>query len=293
MNMKDFQHYLNEAKEYLMEKLITFGGKAYPRNNQVLILAGGAGSGKGWVLKNLVGLEGKTINVDDFKDFLLKSRTGKEYSQGEIDKLDLKNPDDVGRLHQWAKDLNLEDKMIDALMKGTPAEKVLKPNLIFDVTLKDAKKLDEINRIVSAMGYQKEDIHLVWVLNDIEIALQQNAKRSRTVAPAIVKATHYGVAGLMKEVFKGKIDLQKYLDGDFYIALNRRGVDTAVAKSALPKHTKGVRSKDKPTAGSYVSDADYFHVKKKGKKINLKSLSKDAQQKIDALMGKAFKAGND
>jgi len=41
--MKSF----NEFNEYLLEKLITFGGKAYPKFGNVVILAGGGGSGKG------------------------------------------------------------------------------------------------------------------------------------------------------------------------------------------------------------------------------------------------------
>lgn len=290
--MKFFSDYLKEAKaeQNLEEKLMTFGRRAYPRSNQVLILAGGAGSGKGWVLKNLVGLEGKIINVDDFKDFLLKSRTGKTYSKGEVDKLNLKNPDDVSRLHQWAKELRLEDKLIDALMKGVALNDIEKPNLIFDVTLKNAKKLHEIRTIVDAMGYQKENIHLVWVLNDVDIAIKQNMKRSRVVAQSILKATHYGVASLMKEIFKGKIDLREYMDGDFFISLNRAGVDTTVQKSKLGKHTKGVRGGEK--TGSYVSDASYFHVKKKGKKIDVKSLPERGKELIDALMDKAFKRGD-
>lgn len=37
--MKSF----NEFNEYLLEKLITFGGKAYPKFGNVVILAGGGG----------------------------------------------------------------------------------------------------------------------------------------------------------------------------------------------------------------------------------------------------------
>jgi len=58
--MKSFKFFTEEAlyeeAEMLMEKLITFGGKAYPKFGHVLIMAGGAGSGKGFIQQNLIGL---------------------------------------------------------------------------------------------------------------------------------------------------------------------------------------------------------------------------------------------
>ena len=47
--------------------LITIGGRAYPNYGQVLMLAGGAGSGKGFQLQNVIGLRGKVLDVDNFK----------------------------------------------------------------------------------------------------------------------------------------------------------------------------------------------------------------------------------
>lgn len=47
--MRTFTDYfkpLTEAETMLQEALITFGGKAYPKFGNIVILAGGAGSGK-------------------------------------------------------------------------------------------------------------------------------------------------------------------------------------------------------------------------------------------------------
>lgn len=44
-----YQFGLSTKEEYeqsLDEKLITFGGKAYPKFGQIILLSGGAGSGK-------------------------------------------------------------------------------------------------------------------------------------------------------------------------------------------------------------------------------------------------------
>jgi hypothetical protein len=103
-----------QEREQLLEKLITFGGQAYPRFGNVVIMAGGAGSGKGFVKDQLVGIEGKVFDVDALKSLAMKApkilkRVKSEYGI-EMDKLDLKNPDDVFTLHQIIGDeLKLDD----------------------------------------------------------------------------------------------------------------------------------------------------------------------------------------
>jgi hypothetical protein len=71
--MKRFTHFLQEEYEELVEKLITFGNRAYPKFGTVVIMAGGAGSGKGFVKGQLLGLEGFTFDVDAIKKLALKA----------------------------------------------------------------------------------------------------------------------------------------------------------------------------------------------------------------------------
>lgn len=66
--MKSFKDFTS-----LDEALITFGGKAYPKFGQVVILAGGAGSGKGFTLEKLLGIEGITLDVDALKKLVMGS----------------------------------------------------------------------------------------------------------------------------------------------------------------------------------------------------------------------------
>ena len=65
--MLTFRDYLAEEYTELVEKLITFGGQAYPKFGNVIIMAGGAGSGKGFVKDKLVGAEGFVFDVDELK----------------------------------------------------------------------------------------------------------------------------------------------------------------------------------------------------------------------------------
>ena len=67
------EQYIEAQYEELLEKLITFGGKAYPKFGNVVIMAGGAGSGKGFVKDTLVGIEGYTFDVDELKRLAVAS----------------------------------------------------------------------------------------------------------------------------------------------------------------------------------------------------------------------------
>ena len=58
------EEYIQNQYDDLLEALITFGGQAYPKFGNVVIMAGGAGSGKGFVKDKLVGVEGFTFDVD-------------------------------------------------------------------------------------------------------------------------------------------------------------------------------------------------------------------------------------
>ena len=88
--MKKFNHFITEQElmqntaEDLMEKLITFGGKAYPKFGNIVIMAGGAGSGKGFVLNKLVGVEGKVFDVDELKRLASKTPAIKKRVKKEL-----------------------------------------------------------------------------------------------------------------------------------------------------------------------------------------------------------------
>ena len=270
-----------EDAEFLLEKLITFGGKAYPRFGNIVFMAGGAGSGKGFVLSNLVGIEGKTLDVDELKTLAsrapsIKARVKKELGVDLADLAsNLKNPENVGKLHGIMGDyLQLDDRKQKALFTSVlsqPADK--KPNIIFDTTLKDLQKLEKLTRQAADLGYDKKNIHIVWVVNDIEVAKAQNLKRSRTVPTEILVNTHRGAANTLADVINMGAGLKKYMDGDIVFAFNKVGVD-----ANLVKGQKG---------GSYVKDANYFYVKRQGKApTSVDKLDRDIRAKIASYVPK-------
>src|SRR5210317_36127 len=285
--MHSFISYLNEEQvlfedaQELFEKLITFGGKAYPKFGNIVIMAGGAGSGKGFVLSNLVGVEGKVLDVDALKTLAAKTpaiqKRVKDQMGVDLSDLanNLKDPENVSKLHGIIGDyLKLDKRVNTALYTGImTAAPDRKPNIIFDVTLKDLQKLQNITRQAAQLGYDKKNIHIVWVVNDIEVAKKQNLSRSRTVPTEILVNTHRGAANTMGDIINMGKSLQRYMDGDIVFAFNKVGVDADLAKSG-----KG---------GSYVKDANYFYVKRKGKApVSVKDLEDDIKRKIASYVPK-------
>ncbi len=240
------------------EKLITFANKAYPKSGNLLILAGGAGSGKGFILKELIGLEGKVFDVDDLKSKALKAPKLNKKVQDEfgvdLSKINLLKGDDVAKLHDIiGKELNLSNKAQHAFFRSmfySGAKE--KPNVIFDVTLKDLTKLDNITRLARQFNYNPKNIHIVWVVNDIEVAKKQNLDpaRGRVVPVEILVNTHRGASQTMLDIINMGKGLKRYMDGDIVFAFNKINVDSEL--------------KIGKSGGKYIKEADYFYVKKSG-----------------------------
>lgn len=274
---------LTEEFQHLEEKLITFGGQAYPKFGQVVIMAGGAGSGKGFVKDKLVGVEGYNFDVDELK--MLSTRTPgiikkiKKEVGVDMTTLDpkkvkntLKDPDNVALLHQIVGDeLKLDDRRKSKLFASVlSADASRKPNLIFDVTMKNMKQLAKYTLPMQDIGYNKQNIHIVWVVNDIQVAQDQNAKRDRTVPAKILLQTHEGASATMNQILNMADELRTYMDGDIVLAFNKVGVDSQVAKS-----DKG---------GMYIVDANYVYVKRAGKSVDKEKLSKDLKAKLSSYV---------
>lgn len=271
------------AEEFgeLSEKLITFAKKAYPKFGNIVIMAGGAGSGKGFVKDKLVGLEGFTFDVDALKTLAAKTPAIVKKVKDElgVDLADLagnlKTSENVGKLHGIIGDyLNLDDKRTQALYASIlTAAPDRKPNIIFDVTLKDLQKLEKITRQVKGLGYDPTLVHIVWVVNDIEVAKVQNVTRDRVVPAEILVNTHRGAAQTMLDIVNMGNSLKKYMDGDIVFAFNKVGVDADLQKSGR--------------GGAYIKTANYFYIKRSGMPVMaLDDINADLRRKIASYVPK-------
>lgn len=162
----------------------------------------------------------------EFKNFAEKEG----YVKTNLNDLDLKNSKDVGILHEFSKAMGYDDKFKELFFKVSRESKN-KPNVIFDVTLKDIKAIDEINNYIKLGKYDKKNVHLVWILNSFDIALKQNNQRERQVSLEIMAKTHEGAASTMREILENSENYRDVIDGDIWIVPNQVKADSSVIQN--------------------------------------------------------------
>ena len=243
------------AEQYLEEKLILYNqGKRY---GQIVFLAGGAGSGKGFAIRNFMEKEKfKVRDVDAWKEAFMKlADTTDKYP--EIKGLSLKNPRDVMKIHKFVKDKGIKEKSLDLLLRDVNVRNA--PNVIFDITMKDASGINTIIPKLLEVGYDSKNIHLTWVLTNYAIAIKNNQNRPRVVADDIMFLSHEGAALSMYEVIKGKIP--RGLDGGVRVILNN-------LENTIPYVDPNTKKPMKTKQGDIiVKDFTYLTLKKEGKRI--------------------------
>lgn len=267
----------------LEEALIQLANQKDSHFGQVVILAGGAGSGKGTILKNLLDIKGKVFDVDELKSWMTRIPEWRKELQKalpgvDLDKPDwLSNPDNVSTAHGVAKKLGIEGRqkntVFDSVMLADPRRK---PNLIFDVTLKEYSKLEDIIKYVTDAGYQKQNVHIVWVLSEMTAAIKNNASRTRQVKEEILIDTHEGASATMADIVKNGALLRSKLDGNIVVAFNTVRLEGASDTTIIEKEVSGRRKK-----ASYISKAIYVFLKKRGQPVlSLKDLKEELRNKL-------------
>ena len=113
--------------------------------------------------------------------------------------------------------LGWKDKTLDLLLGGAKNADRL-PNILFDITMKNTNQVSKTLPKLLSLGYKPENIHLVWVLTNFNVALDRNRSRPRKVPEYIVKQTHTGAATTMMEIVKGNIP--RGMDGRITVVLN-------------------------------------------------------------------------
>lgn len=216
--MKNFSSFSEEMK-ILNEKLIVFRNKR-SKYGRVIFLAGGAASGKDFALLNFMDVSKTTDKIRDVDAlkvaFLKLDKLKKRYP--EIRNLNLRNPDDVFKLHMFVKDMGVNDKSLDLLLQDLRGRTL--PNLVFNITLKNRDDVDKVIPRLIEVGYDPKDIHLVWVLTNFAVAVKANRKRERVVPEDVLLKTHEGASRTMFDIIKGNVP--KNLDGEIYVINNNR-----------------------------------------------------------------------
>ena len=138
-----------------------------PNIFKAFFLAGGPGSGKSYVVRKTTGGMGmKIVNSDDiFEKLLDKEGLSKKMPESE------KEPRDIVRA---------KAKRLTSAKKANYLEGRL--GLIIDGTGKDYDKIAGQATKLKQIGY---DVHMIFVNTSLDVALERNQKRERTVPESI------------------------------------------------------------------------------------------------------------
>ena len=242
------------TEDILNEKLITYGNrKPY---GQIVFIAGGAGSGKGFAISNFLDSASfKIRDVDEMKKQLqILNRLGKLDIRGILKKygrniklkdldlirkiekdgyklqnFNLKNPDHVYALHILVKAIGIKDASLEKLLLGKNNPETL-PNILFDITAKDITDITSILPKLKQVGYKSENVHLTWVLTNYVTAMYNNKNRARMVPEDILLKTHEGASNTIWGIVTKA--LPKGMNGRVDVILNN------------PEHTVFFKDKD-------------------------------------------------
>ena len=140
-----------------------------PNIFKAFFLAGGPGSGKTFVTRGAFGGTGlRVINSDNAFENALKKHG-----------LSLKMPEDEAEARDIlrARAKGTTDKTLDLSLKG-------RLGLVIDGTGRDYDKIKIQNDMLKQLGY---DTYMVFVNTSLEVALERNAKRERSVPEYITR----------------------------------------------------------------------------------------------------------
>ena len=191
-----------------------------PNIFKAFFVAGGPGSGKSFVVRKTTGGLGmRVVNSDDiFEKLLDKEGLSKKMPASE------KEPRDVVR--QRAKELTAKKKA--NYLEG-------RLGLIIDGTGKDYDKIARQATKLKQLGY---DVHMIFVNTSLDVALERNAERPRSVQePIVVKS--------WKSVQSNIGKFSQYFRQNFVVVDNNDAGEDVFNK--VFKQIKGLANK-KPTS---------------------------------------------
>lgn len=284
MTRLNFSEYvdLKDYKAYeLVEKQILYNNGA--KYGQIVFLAGGAGSGKGFAIQHFMqGADFKIRDVDELKiafqklDALGKFTTqdlldkyGDNISQADKDRikkelidknlkmgdLNLRTSGHVYILHTLVRATGVKNKTLDLMLAG--AEKGQLPNIIFDSTFKEVEDMTDVLPKLFAAGYESKNIHVSWVLTNYQIAIKNNKARSRVVPEDVLLATHAGAAKTVYNLVTTA--MPPSVQGGVYVILNNPENTIFIID---PKTNKPYRDKK---GNPVIKDFKYLTLKEPGK----------------------------
>ena len=197
-----------------------------PNIFKAFFLAGGPGSGKSYVVGNTTAMFGmRIVNSDEVFEKMIKSAG-----------MTMKMNTPLGKKQEPERD-KLRDtaKRITKLRQKNYIEGRL--GLIIDGTGKDFNKIEKQMRDLQQLGYES---HMIFVNTSLDVALERNQKRDRTLPEPIVVKSWNDVQkniGKFSQLFKNKFIIMDNNDKDENVI---KDVYKRVRALAMKKVTNGI-----------------------------------------------------
>jgi len=233
-------------------------GKKY---GQAILLAGGAGSGKSFAVSQFIDSSSyKVINPDDVLVMATRiANQGKSFQ--DIKGLNLSKGKDLAKAYDK---IVVKRKLTSKKMKTFLANQRpdMLPNIILDRTFSQKGQFKDITKKLRDVGYKPENIHVVWVLTDVNVALAQNIARGkkgeRALPNDILLLTHSGAKANMRDLFFKRLK-GATVNGDWYVIFGgiKNTVFYSTPEGELPP--KGVKM--------VIKDFKYLKIKNAGKAL--------------------------
>ena len=197
-----------------------------PNIFKAFFLAGGPGSGKSYVVGRTTAMFGmRIVNSDEVFEKMIKSAG-----------MTMKMNTPLGKKQEPERD-KLRDtaKRITKLRQKNYIEGRL--GLIIDGTGKDFNKIEKQMRDLQQLGYES---HMIFVNTSLDVALERNQKRDRTLPEPIVVKSWNDVQkniGKFSQLFKNKFIIMDNNDKDENVI---KDVYKRVRALAMKKVTNGI-----------------------------------------------------
>lgn len=291
-----------EAKmleDYLKEdKVVKFGGETHPKFGWCVIMCGGSGVGKSTAYKYLVPIDARKYDVDALKDpsmWTIESdgwddiltfpyRPGVKYNldaEGIPGPYTLDNKQFVSFLHKVTKDTanHLKDSILGMAKSSDPNRL---PNIAFDITGDKTEKIMQIVSTVKPLGYK---VAVVWVIGDVDVAIEQNNNRLRKVDDTLLLTKHRDVLNALQNI-KTTPALFKQID-DIWLIM-QVSYDITIHKDAEDKGKEFSRAQDERVR--YVAEPNVYRIDTMSQILHLPEVAADMinsnLEKIDQKLNK-------
>ena len=187
-SMFDIEQELLNIKESILEQMIVEGVDD-PGILKCVFMAGGPGSGKSYTAKEVFGV-GKELTASFASSGLKIVNSDNAFEKGLKD--NGINPKDLGKIEKedpelWAKIIVGDDSIRGKAKKLTQTQQKFYENgrlgMIIDGTGDDFIKMKKKVQHAKELGY---DCYMVFVNTSLEVALERNRKRDRTLSDELV-----------------------------------------------------------------------------------------------------------